>query len=330
MSVLKNLLLHWLPIRRLQEGRDNLLRDLNAAQERIAKLDARIAALEAEQVATPSDSSLVEVIQHISVLAKRPLSLGDDALQRANQMPRLAEALRSCFDQMGVPALPPEALQRRVVGEYVHQFLVSASGTINDFNVILSRNFSRTIGDFSDVFDFGVGCGRVIRRMAEIYPNIRLTGGDIDAEAIQWLSDNYASLGKFVTLPHRPASTISDASFDLVYGISVFTHLPEDMQFEWLRELHRVTKPGAVLLLSLHGENYLRLFPEQAQAKAAANGGFFYNDDAGLTSGLPEFYKNAYHTREYVARHWAEYFELVDYRPLGLEGHQDVVVCRHR
>jgi len=52
----------------------------------------------------------------------------------------------------------------------------------------------------------------------------------------------------------EPPLAFADATFDLVYAISVFTHLPETLQWPWIVELHRVIEPGGVLLLTLSGE----------------------------------------------------------------------------
>jgi len=43
-----------------------------------------------------------------------------------------------------------------------------------------------------------------------------------------------------------PPMSYEDNMFDFVYSISIFTHLPEDMQFAWLQELQRITKPGGI------------------------------------------------------------------------------------
>lgn len=333
MGLFRSLGLQIPHLRRLVEGRDALLREVIARRAVLQENQAFLAQFERERASENSAVArehAIEVAQLTALLTKRsqPLAAGLFGGEEASL--RLVERVRQAFVVAEYPLPPPAALQRRVVGDHVPGFVESGFSTINDFNAVLASNLGRTIRDFGHVFDFGVGCGRVLRRMAEAYPNLRLTGGDIDDEAITWLQQNYAPYGEFVTLPHRPPSSIADASFDLVYGISVFTHLPEDMQFEWLQELQRVTMPGAILLLTVHGDNYLTLFPAAAQEKAREAGGFFYNDDAGLTGGLPEFYKNTYHTQEYIVTRWGAYFDILQYAPLGLEGHQDIVVCRRR
>src|SRR5262245_29447921 len=164
---------------------------------------------------------------------------------------QLVDALKCA----GVPPIPPAHLQRRVVGVHHPQFLSSANLVLQQFDEALA-GVGKRLGDFRSVLDFGVGCGRVIRRFWDLYPNSNLTGADIDQEAMAWLQNHYVKMGKFVVLPHLPPSSFTDEAFDLVYGISVFTHLNEDMQFSWLSDLRRITRPGGYLLLTVHGRNH--------------------------------------------------------------------------
>ena len=55
-------------------------------------------------------------------------------------------------------------------------------------------------------------------------------------------------------LPH------ADASFDLVYAYSVFTHLPEHVQDHWLAEIARTLKPGGILIATVEPPRFLDFF----------------------------------------------------------------------
>jgi SAM-dependent methyltransferase len=272
-----------------------------------------------------AQDDLVAVLQMSALLARRGEVISAEAL--SGDAAAIADRLKGELVSRGIPLPPPAHLQRRVVGTYVPQFVLVGDQTIRDFNAVLSRE-SKTFADFQQILDFGCGCGRLLRSVSEAYPKAALTGIDIDKEAIDWLATSYVQFGRFVVAPHAPPAPIDDATFDLVYGVSVFTHLPERMQFEWLAELRRITKPGAFLLLTVHGENYLKMFPEEKQKGAYQRGGFLYNDDAGITDGLPDFYKNSYHTESYIRSRWSKHLEIVSYTPLGLENYQDIVLCR--
>jgi SAM-dependent methyltransferase len=158
-------------------------------------------------------------------------------------------------------------------------------------------------------------------------PTCALYGTDIDAEAIEWLQNNNAKIAEFSVNPNIPPTSFEDNKFDFIYSISIFTHLPEKMQFAWLEELKRISKPGGYLLVTVHGENHHKNLPAPKREIMEAKG-FYYNDDADLTEGLPSFYKNAYHSANYIKKEWGVYFDVIKIIPMGLDNHQDIVLLR--
>jgi ubiquinone/menaquinone biosynthesis C-methylase UbiE len=94
-------------------------------------------------------------------------------------------------------------------------------------------------------------CGRILRPLAELCRTTPLSpdpiqwyGTDIDAQTISWCQRHLGSIGKFVLNDIRPPLPFRDQFFDFVFSISIFTHLPEDMQFGWLKDINRVLKTG--------------------------------------------------------------------------------------
>ncbi len=226
----------------------------------------------------------------------------------------------------GIAPPPPKHLQARVVGLYSPEFISSGYDTCQELNKYLT-SFGMKLQDFNAILDFGCGCGRVIRALRTLLPSHELNGTDIDQEAIQWLREHYESVATFDLNPHLPPMRYPDDKFDLIYSISIFTHLPEDMQFAWLGELQRVTRPGAILLLTTHGEEHYRKLPRPALVAMEQNG--FYYLQAGRTQGLPEFYQVAFHSHDYVRQQWSSYFDILDIKSKGLQ-HQDIVLLRKR
>ncbi|WP_433942387.1 class I SAM-dependent methyltransferase [Brevundimonas diminuta] len=218
---------------------------------------------------------------------------------------------------------PPERLLERI-GVPHHAFAESGDGVVDDLALALAL-VGHPLPNFRDVLDFGCGCGRVLTPMQARYPHLVVTGADIDGEAVSWLADVVP--GKFVALPHEPPAPFESKTFDLIYGVSVFTHLPEDLQFAWLAELRRIIRPDGFVLLTVHGESW---FNPHSWSLAQARGGFHYDESAPLTDGLPGFYKNTYHSRAYIRERWGQEFEVVSHTDRTLQNHQDIIILRPR
>lgn len=56
--------------------------------------------------------------------------------------------------------------------------------------------------------------------------------------------------GQFRRTRLEPPLPYGDAQFDLVYALSVFTHMHEENARAWLAELARVVRPGGLALLT--------------------------------------------------------------------------------
>lgn len=225
--------------------------------------------------------------------------------------------------------VPPALLRFRVHGALDRGTFVRAGELVSsDLRSALEAQ-GRPLASFSDALDFGCGCGRVLRWLAPGAPASRYVGTDIDPEAIAWCRAQLP-IASFSVNDSLPPLGFPDASFDLVYSISVFTHLDEDTQRAWLAELRRVAKPGALVLLSTHGRPALGRLSE-AEQRFVAREGFLFRSKPG-TGGrlhlerLPGLDPTAYQSQEWVQQNWCRGFRIRDYREGGIAGHQDLVV----
>jgi SAM-dependent methyltransferase len=213
----------------------------------------------------------------------------------------------------------------------VVEFLYSGHRVAEDLARAAERAL-RPLGEALAIFDFGTGCGRVLRWLVSKAPDADWHACDIDAEAVGWVDQNVAGVRAFPsdTLPPLP---LEDASFDLITCYSVFTHLPEDYQDAWLAELRRVAKPGGVLLITVHGPTvfergmsrgaYLRGRQEEFEA-----GRLVYWANDFWKDEFPDYYQTSYHHPDYVTRHWSRWLDIVDIVPAGAFPQHDVVIAR--
>jgi SAM-dependent methyltransferase len=237
--------------------------------------------------------------------------------------------LKDVLAQSGVRLPPPKHLQQRVVGSYNGDFIRSGfTSVVPQLRRVLAT-VDRQLNDFDSILDFGCGCGRALNALHVLVPNAALFGTDIDGEAIGWLNDNWPDVASYSVSPPTPPMPHPDACFDFVFGISVMTHLPEDLHLKWLEELARVTRPGGYVMLTTHGEHVWRGQLTDEQLETLQEVGLVYATSGyGLKIGLPDFYETTYHSHEYIRRVWGRYFEVVGVWEPEPGEHQDSVLLR--
>jgi ubiquinone/menaquinone biosynthesis C-methylase UbiE len=146
---------------------------------------------------------------------------------------------------------------------------------------------------------------------------------------VNWCKNNLQNI-RWSTNGYQPPLPFADNTFDLIYAISVFTHLDEKLQHMWLGELQRIAKPGAIIILSVLGEYTIGMLDSSSQDKIHAHGFMFVTGARGKLklNGLPDFYQTAYHTQKYIYREWSAYFDIVRYIERGIGNFQDAVILR--
>lgn len=232
---------------------------------------------------------------------------------------------------VGVPpalaVLPPEPLRRRTQGVNTDpQAFIDIGRRCRDDLRAALQEVGADWDQFSSVLDFGCGCGRTLVWMAGQSPEWRLHGTDIDSEAIAWCQ-TYLPFATFDVNDGLPPLRYADGSFDLVYAIAVFTHLQRQRAWAWLNELRRVTTSGGLVLLTVFGQHCADTLSPENQSRLRDTGTVFVSrpDWKGL---YPDWFGLAYHTEAHVRDTYGQLFDVLAYRPCGLNDHLDVIVCR--
>jgi SAM-dependent methyltransferase len=152
------------------------------------------------------------------------------------------------------PPMPPLALAQRV-GSLPHEaHALAAYDRIGDTSRGQILRMLPDDWDFAGtrVLDFGCGAGRTLRHFLDEAEAAEVWGCDIDEPSIAWVRDRLCPpLHASVSEPEPPLSW-PDGHFDLIWAISVFTHLTESWS-RWLAELHRLCADDGLLVITYMG-----------------------------------------------------------------------------
>jgi SAM-dependent methyltransferase len=178
------------------------------------------------------------------------------------------------------------------------------------------------------VLDFGCGAGRVLHEFLPEASRGEFWGCDLHEPTIAWLERNLSPPLRFYVNDPRPALPHPDGYFDLVYAISVFSHITHEWS-EWLLELHRILKPDGLLVATFVGPtlwkySLRREVPEDDLGMGVVQLRNRLDDTSGPV---------VLHSPWWIRAHWGRAFEILELRGDGFvsagEG-QGVVVGRKK
>ncbi|MBE9562974.1 MAG: class I SAM-dependent methyltransferase [Proteobacteria bacterium] len=167
------------------------------------------------------------------------------------------------------------------------------------------------LSQIQSLLDFGCGSGRLLVGWSLLSQHIELNGCDFNPKLLGWLQQNIFE--QCIKNDLTPPLAYPDDKFDLIYLISVFTHLSFDIQKMWIQEFKRVLKVGGYILITLHGEIYVRngFWQEPDKIQQFLDNGFA---KSGSDDGSN--YYASYHSSDFIKQMLPE-FELIGYFPNG-------------
>ena len=233
---------------------------------------------------------------------------------------------------------PPLEELSRVGSPNWETFLVQSNRIAGCIEEHLGR---RGIGADAKVLDFGAGIGRVALRL-----NSRLGlpthACDINEKAMTYLSGQLSQVDCQVT-PYQPPLPYEDASFDAIYSISIWTHLPPNLEVPWLNEIARVLKPSGVAMISFSGPGVLDIRRDRGDAgwrdfstTDLKRDGILYvsytgtETDGGERSkaypGVVGSYGLTAHDPDYVRRVWGSVMPIDAIHERAIDNVQDLAI----
>ena len=246
--------------------------------------------------------------------------------------------------------VPPYGLMRRTGPKSLWQYW---EGGIRSYLpiAVLAEHHGLDLSSPLSVLDFGCGVGRQILHFTRDYPRPRYAACDVHPQYVEFVARAYPQVSTSVT-SFDPPLVYADDQFDMLYSVSVFSHLHPDSHAAWLKELSRVIKRGGYAFLTIEGATAVRRSmarsvwgenPDKALLTLERDGVRFseYEDLAwqkahegerlvGMKyAGVEGSYGNTAMTPDYVRQHWSGYgLEVVDVVRGVVVRRQDVVVLR--
>jgi SAM-dependent methyltransferase len=196
------------------------------------------------------------------------------------------------------------------------------------------------------ILDFGCGCGRMLRFMNNLSGVWSVHGCDVNLHHVRWCQSNLNSIQTAQCSP-QPPLPYDDEVFNLVYALSVFSHLSEFNAALWLEELRRVLRPGGVAILTTHGVPALEIIRDSeahqhmfgldrqsiieilSQFKERSFVFQRYSNDVLRNANAGEEYGNTFIHPDYLFQKWdAAGLRVLRHIPGGVRGWQDIVVLQ--
>ena len=203
-----------------------------------------------------------------------------------------------------------------------------------------------------NILDFGCGVGRLLLHFNRVYKSNNYFACDIDDTSMNFIAKNYPNVDSH-TNNHVPPLKYNDSQFDMIYSLSIFSHINIKEQPLWLKELSRVTKPGGYLFLTVEGLHALKhwlhldlsLGLKDASDKLDKEGYIFspyknWNEtiqqsnilrNASQLVGVKSPYGIMVMSEKYIYQNWNKYnLEIVDIIKGIITTRQDLVVLRKK
>jgi cyclopropane fatty-acyl-phospholipid synthase-like methyltransferase len=244
-----------------------------------------------------------------------------------------------------VSPIPPSELRAITAAPEEELFLWTGLADLAN----LLQNYDRTtpgpLAEKLRILDFGCGCGRMTRYLNSI-DSVEAHGTDANPDLAAWCQEHLDRVHTALNAA-QPPMPFPDASFDLVYALSVFTHLSEERSHEWLADVARVLVPGGSFIATTHGVTALNVIRNSTVHQTMMNLDESATD--ALIRRLPDEgyifaqyppasipvakvgseYGLSFIDGDYVRSNWASTnFELLDHLPGGLRGWHDIAVLR--
>ncbi len=186
---------------------------------------------------------------------------------------------------------------------------------IKKYGIDLNKNVS--------ILDWGGGVGRVAHLWEKKYPNVNLCVSDYNPLFV-FLLKRLLKSAVVIRNNILPPLNIEANSIDVVYAISVFTHLDREQIVLWMDEIYRILGENGVFIFSVQGDGRARELSDDLYGRFKENGFVEIGKEEGSN------YFASFHCEEFMRdiidkKRW----KILEFVPDGaVDARQDLWIIR--
>lgn len=266
-----------------------------------------------------------------------------------DQLQHVEVAVARCLGFIDFPVPPNSSMRktssrsiRHYYGSSIRSFLPIAACAIRE-HLALHENIK--------ILDFGCGVGRGLLYFTRYYPHPKYYACDIDDTSIEFVRRAYPQVNAYSNQFYPPLK-YADEFFDLVYSVSIFSHLSIEDHNPWLNELARVTKSGGYCFLTTEGKTALSALASvfkrdtDTLTQELQERGYLYKEYdflkksvqdqntlriASRLVGVEGSYGHTVISPQYVRSEWGtDKFHVIDILEGIIDSRQDLVILRRK
>ncbi len=204
----------------------------------------------------------------------------------------------------------------------IREYLSDGWRTLSELMLLL-ESVDKPLSNTGTVLEFAAGFGRFTRHLVKVLPG-RVTCSDVMPGSVSFLREQFGV--EAFESSHDPEKLSHAVQYELVFVLSMFTHLPIHMWAPWLCALKRMVKPGGMLVFSVHNEQVAK---ENGVVFDASGTHFIASSESPSIDA--QTYGTTFTTRKFVEDTVANECgrEPFFYKTLAFWNGQDAVVVRN-
>jgi SAM-dependent methyltransferase len=219
----------------------------------------------------------------------------------------LRSTYRRCYGRNIITTIHPRDEMYRHHRQYSgplhakYNYLATGHAIVVDLEAVL-RGLGRSLENSRSLLEFACGYGRVTRFLVMCVPEHAITVSDIDHSAVDFNTSQFRTRGFYSVT--NPDDLVHVDKYDIIFVVSLFSHLPFDNWGAWLKKLYTMLHEHGLIIFSTHGMSMLNEVPIEVKRRLEAPAPGFCFLRVNETEGrlATDDYGTAYVDNDYVAR----------------------------